>query len=289
MGVVNVTPDSFFDGGRYLDPDAAIAHGLELVAEGADLVDVGGESTRPGADPVSEHEELRRVLPVVEALAPHVRVSIDTTKRAVAEAAIERGATLVNDESSSLGSCAAGAGVGLVVMHMQGTPRDMQIDPRYDDVVGEVSASLVRRAAAARDAGVEELYVDPGIGFGKTVAHNLALLGALPGLVALGEPVLVGTSRKSFIGRILAAQGEPPLPPSERLEGSLATAVFAAASGVAMLRVHDVRATVQAVQLVGEAGAPGSADRCGAPRAGHARGTVGSGRGPAEMPAGAVG
>jgi len=252
MGVVNVTPDSFFDGGRYLDPDAAIAHGLELVAEGADLVDVGGESTRPGAAPVALGEELRRVLPVVEALAPHVRVSIDTTKRAVAEAAVERGATLVNDESCTLAALAAAAGVGLVVMHMQGTPRDMQRDPRYGDVVAEVHGALARAAAAAREAGVEEVYVDPGIGFGKTTGHNLALLRALPDLVAGGEPVLVGTSRKSFLGRVLAGEGRPPLPPEERLEGSLATAVLAASSGVAMLRVHDVRSTVQAVRLVGE-------------------------------------
>lgn len=252
MGVVNVTPDSFFDGGRYLDPDAAIAHGLELVSQGADVVDVGGESTRPGATPVGEAEELRRVLPVVEALAPHVRVSIDTTKAAVASAAIEAGASLVNDESSTLASLAAAAGVGLVVMHMQGTPRDMQRDPRYGDVVAEVHASLALAAASAREKGVDEVYVDPGIGFGKTTAHNLALLRSLPALVAAGEPVLVGTSRKSFIGRILAGEGRAPLPAEERLEGSLATAVHAAVSGASMVRVHDVRETVHAVRLVGE-------------------------------------
>ncbi|MCU1495665.1 MAG: dihydropteroate synthase [Acidimicrobiaceae bacterium] len=252
MGVVNVTPDSFFDGGRYFDPDSAIAHGLRLVAEGADLVDVGGESTRPGAEAVSEQEEMRRVLPVVEALAPHVRVSIDTTKRAVAESALERGATLLNDESRTLAECAASAGAGLVVMHMRGTPRDMQRDPRYDDVVAEVHGALAAAARAAHNAGVAEVYVDPGIGFGKTVAHNLALLRALPELVALGEPVLVGTSRKSFIGRILAPDGAPPLPAEERLEGSLGTAVWASAAGVAMVRVHDVLPTVQAMRLVGD-------------------------------------
>lgn len=254
MGVVNVTPDSFFDGGRYFDADAAIAHGLQLAREGADLVDVGGESTRPGAEPVAEREELRRVLPVIEALAPHVRVSIDTTKRAVAEAALERGATLLNDESCQLAAVAAAAGAGLVVMHMRGTPCDMQLDPRYDDVVDEVHAALAVAARAAHDAGVGEVYVDPGIGFGKTAGHNLALLRALPELVALGEPVLVGTSRKSFIGRLLARPGGPPLPPEERLEGSLATAVWAAAAGAAMVRVHDVAPTAQAVRVVGEHG-----------------------------------
>jgi dihydropteroate synthase len=230
------------------------------VAEGADIVDVGGESTRPGAEPIAEQEELRRVLPVVEALAREVRVSIDTTKRRVAESALELGATLLNDESSRLAPCAASAGAGLVVMHARGTPRDMQIDPRYDDVVREVHAALANAARVAHESGVEEVYVDPGIGFGKTVAHNLALLRWLPELVALGEPVLVGTSRKGFIGRVLAPPGLPPLPPDERFEGSLATAVWAAAAGVAMVRVHDVAETVQAMRLVGD---PGSLVGCG--------------------------
>lgn len=251
MGVVNVTPDSFFDGGRYFSTDAAIAHGLQLAAEGADVVDVGGESTRPGASPVGEAEELRRVVAVVEALAPHVRVSIDTTKAAVAEAALARGATLVNDEGCGLSHVAAAAGAGLVVMHMRGTPRDMQVAPRYDDVVEEVRAFLRRAALDARESGVTEVYVDPGIGFGKTVDHNLALLRALPEVVADGEPVLVGTSRKGFIGRVLAPPPAPMVAASDRLEGSLATAVWAAAAGAAMVRVHDVRATVQAVRLVG--------------------------------------
>ncbi len=250
MGVVNVTPDSFYDGGRYLRAGAAVAHGLQLVEEGADVIDVGGESTRPGASPVAQAEELRRVLPVVEALSPRVRVSIDTTKPAVAEAAVARGATLINDVSMRLARCAADVGAGLVVMHMRGTPRDMQEDPRYADVVGEVHASLAAGAGAARAAGVEEVYVDPGIGFGKTLEHNLALLRSLPELVALGTPVLLGASRKSFLGRLAAPAGSPPLAPSERLDGSLAVAVWAAACGVAMLRVHDVRATVQALRLV---------------------------------------
>lgn len=266
MGVVNVTPDSFFDGGRYFATEAAIAHGLQLVADGADVVDVGGESTRPGAEPVPEAEELRRVLPVVEALTGHVRVSIDTTKRAVAEAALERGATLLNDESNRLAACAAAAGAGLVVMHMRGTPRDMQVDPRYGDVVAEVHAAVASGARRAHEAGVDEVYVDPGIGFGKTVEHNVALLRALPELVALGEPVLVGTSRKAFIGRILASAAGEPLPADDRLEGSLATAVWAAAAGAAMVRVHDVAETVQAMRLVGGGADIAVAGRSGVPR-----------------------
>lgn len=276
MGVVNVTPDSFFDGGRYFDADAAIEHGLQLVSEGADVVDVGGESTRPGAHAVDESEELRRVIPVVEALASFVRVSIDTTKAAVARAALERGATLLNDESNRLAACAARAGAGYVVMHRRGTPADMQDDPRYDDVVREVHASLVRGAHDARRCGVEEVYVDPGIGFGKTVAHNLALLRALPDLVAIGTPVLVGVSRKSFIGRVLAA-GDVPLPPDERLEGSLAAAVWAAAAGVAMVRVHDVRSTVQAMRLVGDPAGDAAGDEALGQNASERRSPVGRG------------
>jgi dihydropteroate synthase len=245
MGVLNVTPDSFSDGGRLLDPDAAVAHGLAMVAEGADVVDVGGESTRPGAEPVPADEERRRVLPVVEALAPSVRVSIDTAKASVAEAAIERGATLVNDVSASLHEVAAAAGVGWVAMHMKGTPRTMQEAPHYDDVVAEVRDHLVARAEAALTAGVDEIWIDPGIGFGKTVGHNLSLLRALPALVATGFPVVVGTSRKSFLGKL--AGGAPV---DDRLEGSLATAVYAMAQGAAMVRVHDVAPTVQAVRLM---------------------------------------
>jgi dihydropteroate synthase len=249
MGVVNVTPDSFFDGGRYFDAKAAIDHGYELIGEGADLLDIGGESTRPGAAPVPEDEELRRVLPVVAALAPLVRVSIDTMKPRVAEAAIGRGATLVNDVSNTLAAVAGAAGVGYVVMHMQGTPRDMQRAPTYDDVVADVSSMLAAGADAARAAGVDEVYVDPGIGFGKTLAHNLALLRALPELVAAGVPVLVGTSRKSFLGRI-NRNGGASLPPQDRLEGSLATAVWAATCGAAIVRVHDVGPTLLAMRLL---------------------------------------
>ena len=250
MGVLNVTPDSFSDGGRFVDPERAVAHGLALVAEGADVVDVGGESTRPGADPVDEAEERRRVLPVVAALAPHVRVSIDTTKETVARAAVEAGATLVNDVSASLYQVAAATGAGWVAMHRQGDARSMQVAPRYDDVVAEVRAFLVARAEAGRAAGVGEVWVDPGIGFGKRPEHNLRLLRDLRVLVSAGFPVLVGTSRKSFLGPL--AGGAPP---DDRLEGSLATAVLAMVAGAAMVRVHDVAATVQAARLVGDVAA----------------------------------
>jgi dihydropteroate synthase len=249
MGVLNVTPDSFSDGGLWYDHEAAIAHGLNLVREGADIVDVGGESTRPGAAPVDEQEERRRVVPVIEALAPTVRVSIDTRKPAVAKAAVDAGATLINDVSASLWPVAAATGVGWVAMHMQGEPQTMQADPRYDDVVAEVRAFLLDRAARATEAGVTEVWIDPGIGFGKTLAHNLELLHHLDALVATGIPVLIGTSRKSFLGRL---SDEPPAPVDDRREGSLASAVWAATQGAAMLRVHDVRPTVQAVRLIQE-------------------------------------
>jgi dihydropteroate synthase len=246
MGVLNVTPDSFSDGGRWFDPDAAIAHGLAMAEEGADVIDVGGESTRPGAEPVDDAEERRRVVPVVEALAGRVRVSVDTTKASVAEAAVAAGATLVNDVSASLHEVAAATGAGWVAMHMHGTPRTMQDDPRYDDVVADVAAFLADRVDAARTAGVEEVWVDPGIGFGKTVDHNLALLRHLRRLGPDGVPLVVGTSRKSFLGRLTGGAG-----PDDRLEGSLATAVWAAAQGAAMVRVHDVAATAHAMKVVG--------------------------------------
>jgi len=247
MGVLNVTPDSFSDGGRFLDPEAAVAHGLRLVAEGADLVDVGGEITRPGAPPVAPAVERARVIPVVEALAPHVRVSVDTRHREVAEAAVEAGATLINDVSASLWPVASEAGVGWVAMHMQGTPQTMQLDPRYEDVVAEVTEFLATRAAEATEGGVREVWIDPGIGFGKTVRHNLELLAGIRSLVALGPPVLVGTSRKGFLGTLLDADS-----PEDRLEGSLATAVWALSQGVGMVRVHDVRPTAEAARLIAE-------------------------------------
>lgn len=247
MGVLNVTPDSFSDGGRFLDPDAAIAHGLRLISEGADVIDVGGESTRPGADSVETAVERDRVLPVIRVLSERVRVSVDTCKAEVAVAAVEAGATLINDVSASLWRVAADARAGWVAMHMQGTPRTMQRAPRYGDVVAEVRTFLAERAGRAREAGVEEVWVDPGIGFGKTLRHNLALLGAIRALADDGVPVMVGTSRKSFISALLGDS-----PPGDRLEGSLATAVWAMTQGVAMVRVHDVAATVQAARLVSE-------------------------------------
>jgi dihydropteroate synthase len=248
MGVLNVTPDSFSDGGRWLDPEAAVAHGLALVAEGADVVDVGGESTRPGASEVSVTEELRRVVPVIEALAPSVRVSVDTRKAEVAEAALAAGATMLNDVSASLYELAAGSGAAWVGMHMRGTPATMQQEAAYDDVVGEVRDFLVARADEARAAGVAEVWIDPGLGFAKTADHNLSLLCGLDRLVATDYPVLVGASRKSFIGRLT---GDAPV--DDRLEGSLALAVWAMEKGAAMVRVHDVRATVQAARLVAAA------------------------------------
>ena len=247
MGILNVTPDSFSDGGRFVDPELAIAHGRQLAAEGAVIIDVGGESTRPGAKPVDEAEEIRRVVPVVEALAPEVRVSIDTRHQSVAEAAVEAGATMINDVSASLWPVAAAAGVAWVAMHMQGEPATMQKAPRYDDVVGEVRAFLAERAEQAIAAGVTELWLDPGIGFGKTLPHNLSLLRHLDEIVAIGYPVVVGTSRKGFLGALTAGAAA-----DDRLEASLATAVIAAAAGARMVRAHDVLPTVHAMRIVGE-------------------------------------
>jgi dihydropteroate synthase len=264
MGVVNVTPDSFSDGGSWADPGAAIAHGLRLLAEGADVLDVGGESTRPGATPVAEGEELARVLPVIEGLAPGARaagarISIDTRHAEVARAALSAGATILNDVSASLEGVAAEAGAGWVAMHMRGEPATMQDAPRYDDVVTEVASFLVDAAARARAAGVSEVWVDPGIGFGKTADHNWALLAGLDRIVATGVPVLVGTSRKGFLGAALRdADGTDEVPsPHDRLEGSIATAAWAATMGAAMIRVHDVRATVAALDAVASAEAVG--------------------------------
>ena len=251
MGILNVTPDSFSDGGEWFETDRAIRRAHEMIAEGADVVDVGGESTRPGADPVPVDEELERVVPVVAALAGHVRVSVDTTKPAVAEAAVEAGATLINDVSASLWPVAARHRVGWVAMHRQGTPATMQRRPEYGDVVGEVSDMLMDRAGQARAAGVDEVWIDPGIGFGKTAEHNLQLLGALDQLVASGYPVMVGTSRKSFLGVVAPTAEGATTPVGQRLPASVATATWAMEQGVRMVRVHDVSATVQAARLVG--------------------------------------
>ena len=252
MGIVNVTPDSFSDGGRFLDPDQAVAHGRRLVAEGAAILDVGGESTRPGADPVSVTEELRRTVEVVAALAPEARVSIDTRKPEVARAAVAAGATLINDVSSELWPVAAELGVGWVCVHMQGEPATMQTEPHYDDVVSEVGAFLAERAAQARAAGVDEIWVDPGIGFGKRIEHNLALLAHLDRIVALGWPVLVGTSRKATLGRLLADSDgvSEGVGVDDRLAGSIASEVWAMHRGAAMVRAHDVRSAIQAARVV---------------------------------------
>jgi dihydropteroate synthase len=259
MGVLNVTPDSFSDGGRYLATEAAIAHGLEMVAEGADIVDVGGESSRPGAEPVPQAVEMERVLPVIEALASRVRVSIDTVKPAVAAAAVRAGASVVNDVSSALWPVAATGSAGWVAVHMQGSPATMQAAPRYEDVVSEVFDFVLARAREALAGGVQEVWVDPGIGFGKTVAHNLSLLHHLSELVATAADagcagVLVGTSRKRFLGLLAAPPGsDEPLGVDERVEGSLATAALAMVAGATVVRVHDVAVTVQAARLYGPA------------------------------------
>ncbi len=254
MGILNVTPDSFSDGGRYLRPADAVARGEQMVSEGADVVDVGGESSRPGAEPVEEREELRRVLPVVERLSGSVRVSVDTTKPAVARAAVAAGATLVNDVSGELWPVAAELGAGWVSMHRRGTPRTMQTFTHYQDVVGEVHTHVLEAAEKAREVGIAEVWVDPGIGFAKTAQQNVALLASLPELSraarAAGARVLVGTSRKSFLGRYGAPAPDQPLGADERIEASLATAVWAMVAGAGMVRAHDVAETARAATLV---------------------------------------
>jgi dihydropteroate synthase len=254
MGIVNATPDSFSDGGRHLAPEAALAHARRLIGEGADILDLGAESTRPGADPVPEEVEIARLVPLIAAIRAESRVpiSVDTMKPAVARAAVEAGASLWNDVTAlrhapdSLETAAA-LGCDVILMHMQGEPRTMQAEPRYDDVVGEVAAFLAGRAEAAIAAGVarERISLDPGIGFGKHMTrHNLPLLAGLGRIVALGFPVLLGASRKSFIGAVSRGAG-----PRERLGGSIAAALAGAAAGVAAVRVHDVAETVQALDV----------------------------------------
>jgi dihydropteroate synthase len=253
MGVVNVTPDSFSDGGAFEDPVAAVAHARRLASEGATIVDVGGESTRPGADPVPAEEELRRVVPVVEGIAGlglPVQISIDTMKVAVAEAAVDAGASYVNDVTAfrhdpELAALVADRGLDCCLMHMLGEPRTMQRDPRYDDVVNDVKAFLEQRMAAAVAAGVAEdrIQLDPGIGFGKTVEHNLELLRRLDELVAIGRPLAIGTSRKSFLGRITGRDV------TERVHGTTATCVLAFERGARVFRVHDVAAVADALAV----------------------------------------
>ena len=252
MGVLNITPDSFYDGGWHFDANKAIADGVAMAAAGADVIDIGGESTRPGAQAVTEEEELRRVLPVIHDLRKEISlpISIDTYKSAVARAALDDGADIVNDISAlrfdpGMVSLIAQEKVPVVLMHMQGTPRTMQADPQYNDVVREVRDFLAAQLYEAMDAGVapEAIVIDPGIGFGKTLEHNLQLLRGLAVLGALGHPVLVGVSRKNFIGKILN------LEPAERLEGSLAAAVAAVLGGANMIRVHDVPETSRALRV----------------------------------------
>jgi dihydropteroate synthase len=261
LGILNVTPDSFSDGGRYLEPAAAVARAEQMLAEGADVIDVGGESTRPGAAPLAERTELERVIPVIEALAGRCRLSIDTRHRAVAEAAVDAGATLINDVSASLYPVAAEAGVGWLAMHMLGEPATMQDRPRYRDVVSEVLAFLVERADAAAAAGVGEVWIDPGFGFGKDLEHNLQILAAIDRFVATGYPVAVGTSRKGMCGALLAESdgADEPVPLEDRLEASLATATWAMVHGARMVRAHDVKAAWQAAMVV--AGAPATAGK----------------------------
>ena len=250
MGIVNVTPDSFSDGGLFLDAEAAVAHGRELAEQGAEILDVGGESTRPGAEEVSAEEELARVVPVVAGLAGTATVSIDTSKAVVAEAALDGGATIVNDVTAlrrdpKIGGLCAQRGAGLVLMHMQGDPRTMQANPVYDDVVDDVRAFLAERLEVAIGMGVaeEKIWLDPGVGFGKTLDHNLELLCRLGELRELGRPLVVGTSRKSFLGKIDGSDV------GDRIGGTIASSVLAAAEGADVLRVHDVIETAQAIEM----------------------------------------
>jgi dihydropteroate synthase len=261
MGIVNVTPDSFSDGGSFLDADAAITHAHRLMAEGAEILDIGGESTRPGAAPVAEREELRRVLPVVAGLAERAdaaQISVDTSKAAVARAALAAGASYVNDVSAlradpEMAGVVAGSGAECCLMHMRGAPRTMQQDPRYEDVVDEVRAFLEERLAFAVGEGIaaERIMLDPGIGFGKTEAHNLELLRRLEEIAAIGRPVVIGTSRKGFLGRVLAraAGRSEPVGVEDRLAGTLATNVLAYERGASVFRVHDVAPVRDALAL----------------------------------------
>lgn len=257
MGILNATPDSFSDGGFWTDRDQALRHALGMVAAGADIIDVGGESTRPGASPVSVQQELDRVVPLVEAIAAETRatISVDTSKPEVMQAAVAAGAGMINDVRALRGEraleTAARLGVAVCLMHMQGRPGDMQHEPRYANVAAEVEAFLLDRAGACRAAGIpgERILIDPGFGFGKTLEHNLSLFRALPRLCSLAYPVLVGVSRKTMLG---ALTGRPV---EDRVAASVAAAVLAAAHGVAVLRVHDVAATVDALKVARALGA----------------------------------
>lgn len=252
MGVLNVTPDSFSDGGLFFDKDKAIEHGLQMAADGAAIIDVGGESTRPGAKPVSVDEQLKRVIPVIRVLAEKIKlpISIDTYNYDVAIAALDAGAAMINDitalNDENMAKLAAKRGVPVVLMHMQGTPATMQIEPRYDNVVGEVLELLLKRAKRAEKFGIpkERIFIDPGVGFGKTLEHNLELLRNIGKFVDSGYRVLIGTSRKAFLGT-LTGKGKP----AERIFGTAATVALCAAAGVSIIRVHDVAEMVEVVKV----------------------------------------
>ena len=253
MGILNVTPDSFSDGGQFLDTDKAIQHGLKMAAEGAAIIDIGAESTRPGAEPVSYGEQINRVTPVIEALCKKIEVpiSIDTNKSEVAKAALEAGASIINDitalRDERMGKLAAEQQVPVVLMHMQGTPATMQIEPKYEDVVGEVLQFLLERTQQAEQFGIpkERIFIDPGIGFGKTLEHNLELLRNIDKFTATGYRVLVGTSRKSFIGKITGKEK-----PSDRIFGTAASVALCVAKGVSLVRVHDTAEMNDVVKVV---------------------------------------
>ncbi|ABE49052.1 dihydropteroate synthase [Methylobacillus flagellatus] len=252
MGIVNVTPDSFSDGGRYASTELAVSHALQLAAEGADILDIGGESTRPNATPVGLEEELSRVIPVIERLAKEVEVplSIDTYKPEVMREAVKAGAAIINDirglQEPGAVAVAAETNAGICIMHMQGTPQTMQQNPVYEDVVAEVRAFLLERLQACEAAGIpaERIVLDPGFGFGKRTVHNIALLNGLPDILELGRPLLVGLSRKSVLGQIVGSDVD------QRLHASLAASVIAAMKGGRIIRVHDVKATVDALKVV---------------------------------------
>ncbi|MEW6410728.1 MAG: dihydropteroate synthase [Nitrospirota bacterium] len=252
MGVLNVTPDSFSDGGLYIDPSRAVERALEMEEEGADLIDIGGESSRPGSDPVSEEEEIKRVVPVIEKLSHRLKIpiSVDTSKSRVAKIAVKAGASIINDISGlrldpEMVHVVADSGIPVVIMHMKGTPKDMQVNPTYNNVVSEVIEFLKERIKVAIDEGVskDKIIIDPGIGFGKTVEHNIVILRRLDEFKVLGRPILIGTSRKSFIGKIL------DLEVNERIEGTAATVAVAILKGAALIRAHDVKEMVRVARM----------------------------------------
>lgn len=252
MGILNVTPDSFYDGGRFLDEEKAISRALELAAQGIDILDIGGESSRPGSEPIPAEEELKRVLPVIKTIRPRVKclLSIDTTKAVVAKAALEEGVEIINDISAlradpEMSQVVAESKAGVILMHMKGTPKTMQLNPSYQDVISEITSFFQERMAAAQEKGIkaEQIILDPGIGFGKRLEDNLKLINGLDSFLFLGRPLLVGISRKSFIGQVLN------LPPEERLEGTIASAIISFLRGASILRVHDPMAISRAVRV----------------------------------------